>query len=106
MSKNTYNKTYVWIIAAVAATGGLLFGFDTGVISGAIPFLRQDMGLDESQVENLTAFGLIGAVIGALLSGRITDIFGRKKVILVSAVVFATGALWSGIAASFESLLY
>ena len=106
MSQNTYNKTYVWIIAAVAATGGLLFGFDTGVISGAIPFLRQDMGLDESQVENLTAFGLIGAVIGALLSGRITDIFGRKKVILVAAVIFATGALWSGVAANYDSLLY
>ena len=90
-----YNKNLVVVIAAVAATGGLLFGFDTGVISGAIPFLKQDFTLTSGQVENLTAFGLIGAVIGALFTGRITDILGRKKVILASAFVFATGALWS-----------
>ena len=108
MSTQSFNKAYVWVIAAVAATGGLLFGFDTGVISGAIPFLRDlgGMGLNDSQVENITAFGLIGAVAGALFSGRITDIFGRKKVILVAAVIFATGAYWSGAASSVTSLLW
>jgi len=100
-----YNKNFVWIIAAIAATGGLLFGFDTGVISGAIPFLRTDFVLTDGEVENITAFGLIGAVIGALLCGRITDIFGRRKVILVSAFVFATGALWSGFAPNANLLL-
>ncbi len=100
-----YNKNFVWIIAAIAATGGLLFGFDTGVISGAIPFLRSDFVLSDNQVENLTAFGLIGAVIGALICGRITDILGRRKVILASAFVFATGALWSGFAPNIAQLL-
>ena len=89
-------KLTVILIAVVASTGGLLFGFDTGVISGAIPFLRQDFGLSPGQVENLTALGLLGAVAGAMLGGRISDLLGRKKVILASAFVFATGAAWCG----------
>ncbi|MCK5839281.1 MAG: sugar porter family MFS transporter, partial [Bacteroidales bacterium] len=60
-----YIKNLVIIIASVAATGGLLFGFDTGVISGAIPFFQQDFQIDNSMVENITTAGLIGAVIGA-----------------------------------------
>ena len=100
-----YNKNLVWVIAAIAATGGLLFGFDTGVISGAIPFLRNDFQLTDSQIENITAFGLIGAVIGALVCGRLTDILGRRRVILASAFIFVTGALWSGIAPNVTQLL-
>jgi SP family galactose:H+ symporter-like MFS transporter len=92
----TYNKNLVIIIAAVAATGGLLFGFDTGVISGAIPFFQQDFQLSNSMVENITTAGLIGAVIGALFTGRISDIFGRKKTILGAAIIFVIGAVWSG----------
>nr|WP_319265098.1 sugar porter family MFS transporter [uncultured Draconibacterium sp.] len=96
---------FVIFIAAIASTGGLLFGFDTGVISGAIPFLEQDFSLTEGQIENITAFGLIGAVGGAIFGGRISDLVGRKKVIIVSAIVFATGAFWSGAAPNFIQLL-
>ena len=99
-SKNTYNKNLVVIIAAVAATGGLLFGFDTGVISGAIPFFQQDFQLSNSMVENITTAGLIGAVIGAMFTGRLSDIFGRKKTILAAAIIFVVGAAWSGWAPS------
>lgn len=105
MSESKQNKALVIIIAAIASTGGLLFGFDTGVISGAIPFLEQDFNLTDSQIENITAFGLIGAVIGAFFGGRVTDILGRKKVILASAVIFATGAWWSGAAPNVTQLL-
>lgn len=105
MTGKKQNKTLVIVIAAIASTGGLLFGFDTGVISGAIPFLEQHFTLTDSQIENITAFGLIGAVIGALFGGRITDILGRKKVILASAVIFATGAWWSGHSTSVTELL-
>jgi len=75
-AKNEYNKRVVIVIASIAATGGLLFGFDTGVISGAIPFLQDFFELTDSQVENVTALGLIGAVVGALFTGRITDYLG------------------------------
>jgi sugar porter (SP) family MFS transporter len=90
------NKTLVAVIATVAATGGLLFGFDTGVISGAIPFFQKAFGITDSWVEIITTAGLVGAVIGAMTSGRIADIVGRKKVILASGIIFMIGAVWSG----------
>lgn len=104
-TKKKNNKSVVIVIASIAATGGLLFGFDTGVISGAIPFLQDYFVLTDSQVENVTALGLIGAVVGALLTGTITDILGRKKVILASAFIFATGAVWTGLAPTVTQLM-
>ena len=88
----------IYIIAIIAATGGLLFGFDTGVISGAIPFFQKDFGVDNSMIELITSAGLAGAILGALFCGKVTDLLGRKKVILASAVIFTIGALWSGLA--------
>ncbi|GMT44424.1 MAG: MFS transporter [bacterium] len=96
LKEEKYNKNLVVVIAAIAATGGLLFGFDTGVISGAIPFFQQDFQISNSMVENITTAGLVGAVIGAMFTGRLSDIIGRKKVILMAAVVFIIGAAWSG----------
>lgn len=101
-----YNKNIVVVIAAVAATGGLLFGFDTGVISGAIPFLQQDFHLTNSMVENITTAGLVGAVLGAMFTGRLSDIFGRKKTILAASVIFIIGALWSGLSHTPTELIY
>ena len=60
------NKALVVVIAAIAATGGLLFGFDTGVISGAIPFFQKAFGITDGWVEIITTAGLVGAVIGAM----------------------------------------
>lgn len=96
LKEEKYNKNLVVVIAAIAATGGLLFGFDTGVISGAIPFFQQDFQISNSMVENITTAGLVGAVIGAMFTGRLSDIIGRKKVILIAAVIFIIGAAWSG----------
>ncbi|WP_300704460.1 sugar porter family MFS transporter [Bacteroides sp.] len=99
------NKHIIVLITTVVATGGLLFGFDTGVISGAIPFLQADWRIDNGDIEWITAAGLLGAMLGALGGGRMSDVFGRKKIILVSAVIFAVGALWSGLATSLISLI-
>ena len=96
--KTEYNSKLIYVIAVVAATGGLLFGFDTGVISGAIPFFQKDFGIDNGMIEIITASGLCGAILGALFCGKVTDTLGRRKVILASAVFFAIGALWSGFA--------
>lgn len=103
---STYHKNLIYVIAVIAATGGLLFGFDTGVISGAIPFLQQDFGIDNNMVEVITSSGLVGAILGALFSGKVTDRLGRKPVILASAVIFAVGALWSGFAPSINHLIF
>ena len=106
IKEGTYNKNLVVIIAAVAATGGLLFGFDTGVISGAIPFLQQNFQLSNSMIENITTAGLLGAAIGAAFTGRLSDIFGRKKMILSAAIIFVIGAAWSGWAPNAHILMF
>ena len=103
--KPKHNNAVIYVIAIIAATGGLLFGFDTGVISGAIPFFQKDFGLDNSMIEVVTAAGLVGAVLGALFCGKVTDRLGRKTVILASAVIFSIGALWSGVAPNIGHLI-
>lgn len=100
MSEKKSNKSLVIVIAAIASTGGLLFGFDTGVISGALPFLKESWDLTTGQQEIVTTAVLVGAVLGALGSGRITDIVGRKKVILVTSLIFALGSILTGAASS------
>lgn len=92
-------------MAIVAAMGGLLFGFDTGVISGAIPFLQQDFGLTDGTIEFITTAGLIGAIVGALIGGSVTDGLGRRKVLILSGIIFGVGALWSGFASNATSLI-
>jgi MFS transporter, SP family, galactose:H+ symporter len=104
--KARQNKALVIVIATIAATGGLLFGFDTGVISGAIPFFQKTFGIADNWVEIITTAGLVGAVIGAMFSGRIADVIGRKKVILASAVIFSIGAVWSGMSQSAMMLVF
>ena len=104
--KTQYNSRLIYVIAIIAATGGLLFGFDTGVISGAIPFFQKDFGIDNNMIEIVTTAGLVGAILGALFCGRLTDRLGRKKVIVASAVIFAIGAVWSGVAPDVWHLLW
>ncbi len=98
--ENKQNMGLVIVIAAVASTGGLLFGFDTGVISGALPFLRESWGLSTGAEEWITTAALIGAVLGAVSSGRITDIFGRKRVIIATSIIFAIGSILTGASSS------
>jgi sugar porter (SP) family MFS transporter len=105
MANDSRQRTgLIIVIAAIAATGGLLFGFDTGVISGAKQFFRELWQLTDKQVEWITTAGLIGAIAGAAFSGRVTDLIGRRLVILASAVIFGIGAVWTGAAGSPASL--
>jgi len=80
--------------AAVTALGGLLFGYDTGVVSGALLFLKQDFGgLTSFQQELVTSLLLVGAMIGAFGAGKVADRIGRRPTLLVTALVFAVGVL-------------
>jgi len=88
----------VYIAIAVAALGGLLFGYDTGVISGAILFIRQEFALSSTMQEIVVSAVLLGAVIGAATGGTLADRFGRRKVIIVAAIVFALGAVGTALA--------
>jgi sugar porter (SP) family MFS transporter len=91
-------KSPIVFMAAVAAMGGLLFGFDTGVISGAIPFMRQYWNLSDARVEWMTTTVLVGAIIGAVVSGQLSDYLGRKKMIIANAIIFAGGAIGCALA--------
>src|SRR5690242_649314 len=71
------------IVASIAALGGLLFGFDTGVISGAELFLTKAFQLNSTTEEIAVSAVLIGAIIGALLGGRLADALGRKRTLIL-----------------------
>ncbi|WP_170114677.1 MFS transporter [Rhodopila globiformis] len=86
------------MIAFIAALGGLLFGYDTGVISGALPFLKNAFALTPLMQGVVTSVALAGAALGAMVAGPLADKFGRKVVILVVAVIFFAGAIISALA--------
>ena len=93
------------LIAAIAALGGLLFGYDTGVISSALLFIRDVFHLSTGGQSLVAGIVLVGAVIGASIAGSLSDRFGRRLVILVTALAFVAGALISGLAGSVGVLL-
>jgi SP family galactose:H+ symporter-like MFS transporter len=91
---------FVQIAALFAALGGLLFGYDTGVISGALIFIKRDFNLTTIAEEIVVSGVLLGATMGAILGGQMADRFGRRRVLLVTATIFGVGALASALASS------
>ena len=97
-----YNARYVWLICAVAALGGLLFGYDFVVIGGAKPFYEKFFQLGSGQqVGWANSCALLGCLLGSLVAGAAADRFGRKKLLIVSAVLFAVSSVLTGWAPTF-----
>jgi len=96
---------YLIKLTVISTLGGLLFGYDTGVISGALPFLKADLGLSDVQEASVVSSLLFGAMIGALIGGKLSDVLGRKGALRFCAVVFFLGALGSALAPSFAVML-
>ena len=92
-SSNQKGGRFVYVAAVFSALGGLLFGYDTGVISGAILFIEQEFALSSLYIGIVVSAVLIGAVIGAAVGGDIADHVGRRKMILAAALIFALGAI-------------
>ena len=97
--------SYVILIAAVAGLGGLLFGYDTGVISGALLLIKSVFHLTPGSEGFVTASVLIGAIIGALAAGPYGERFGRRSANFMSAVIFAVGALMTAFVPGGETWL-
>jgi major inositol transporter-like SP family MFS transporter len=91
-------RRYLFTLTAISTMGGLLFGYDTGVISGALLYLREDLQLSSLGEGIVVSSLLFGAMFGALFGGRIADRIGRRKGLLVCAVLFLLGALGSALA--------
>jgi sugar porter (SP) family MFS transporter len=89
-----FNNTYLWTISLVAALGGLLFGYDWVVIGGAKPFYETYFHLnDPSQQGWAMSCALIGCLVGAIISGILCDKYGRKRLLILSALLFAISSL-------------
>ncbi|GBU12556.1 D-galactose transporter [Enterobacterales bacterium] len=88
---HTNGQTY--LICLLAALAGLLFGLDMGVIAGALPFIADEFGLSSHQQEMVVSIMMLGATFGALCSGPMSGRIGRKKTLLIGAVLFVVGSL-------------
>jgi sugar porter (SP) family MFS transporter len=96
---------FVYLAAGFAALGGLLFGYDTGVISGALIFIRQEFALSALGQELAVSIVLAGATIGALSGGRLSDRFGRRATLIATSIIFIAGAVICAAATSLTMLI-
>lgn len=99
--KTNINTSYVIFLGVTAALGGLLFGFDIAIITGAGPFLTEQFKLSDLSLGWAFSSLLFGCVLGSGIAGRLTDSYGRKKILLIVAVLFAITSLATGFAPSF-----
>jgi sugar porter (SP) family MFS transporter len=100
--KASTHTGYVWLISIVAAMGGLLFGWDWVVIGGAKPFFQRYFELtSDAQIGWANSCALIGCLFGALAAGALSDKFGRKRLLIAAALIFAVTSLGNALAGSF-----
>lgn len=89
---------FVYCAVGVAALGGLLFGYDTGVISGAILFITNQFALSATMEERVVSSVLVGAVVGATIGGALTGRFGRRNMIILAGMIFTVSAVGTALA--------
>ena len=105
MSSKGINMGYVVFLCIVAALGGILFGYDTAVISGTTDIVTGQFGLDELATGWYVGCALIGSIIGVLVAGMLSDFLGRKKTMLIAAVMFSISAMGCAVCKGFGDLV-
>lgn len=105
MAATIKSRFYIYIVCAIAALAGLLFGFDTGIISGALLFIQKDFPLSTAMKGFTVSIVLLGAMVGSLSGGYLTDRFGRRRLMLVISAMFITGTLIAALASQIYSIL-
>ena len=104
MEKNL-NMGYVVFLALVAAVGGILFGYDTAVISGTTEIVKMQFGLSTGLEGWYVGCALIGSIAGVLVAGMLSDFLGRKKTMLISALMFSVSAIGCAVCGNFGQLV-
>ena len=100
--REEYNLKYVWAISLTAAMGGLLFGYDWVVIGGAKPFYEKYFHLTTSfQIGWAMSSALVGCLLGSILSGGLSDKYGRKRLLIISGLLFTVSAIGTALSNSF-----
>jgi MFS transporter, SP family, galactose:H+ symporter len=97
---------FVLFLTLCAGLGGILYGYDIGVISGALVYIRKTIPLTTVEAEVIVGGVLFGSLLGVLISGSLADLFGRKKMILSACVIFILGVFTILIAKSFVGLFF
>ena len=88
-----HSLRYVYQCAFVAAVGGLLFGYDTAVVAGAIGFIQQKYDLSPAMTGWAASCALVGCMVGAMFAGALSDKWGRKKILMLSGIAFAVSSI-------------
>ena len=96
---------WLYLVTVVASLGGLLAGFDMGVISGAMLFINTEWILSPFVQGWVVSSAIVGAVIGAAGNGILSDIYGRKKIIIATALIFIAGSVFSAVAPNVGCLI-
>jgi sugar porter (SP) family MFS transporter len=102
---NPAGRGLVYLATGVSALGGMLFGYDIGVISGAILFIKTEFALSSLSEEIVVSAVLLGSLVGAAAGGTLADRFGRRNVLLGTAIVFGAGAIGAALAPGTVSLI-
>ena len=106
LAARDYNRRFVWTVCLVAALGGLLFGYDWIVISGADLFYEKFFGLTTSSQRGWAkSCAIVGCLLGALLAGGLSDRFGRKRLLWFAALLFTASAIGTGLAGGFQAFV-
>ena len=97
VNEKKISSRFIYFFGAFA---GILFGYDIGVMTGALPFLESDWSLEgrATAIGWITSSVMFGAIFGGVVAGQLSDRLGRRKMILISAVIFVVGSILSGIA--------
>lgn len=99
------NNRFVVLVSVTAALGGLLFGFDTAIISGTIPYIQVYFKLDAVMLGWAVSSGLVGCAVGSLMAGGLADKYGRRNALILCAILFAISGLGAAISTPFMSFV-
>jgi len=100
-----FNTNYIFAVSAVSALGGFLFGFDISVISGTIPYIRKFLNLTSFTLGWAVSSALIGCILGTFLAGAPSEKYGRRRLLMASAILFAVSAIGVALSQSLTSFV-